>query len=179
MQRLFLLLIFSFLICSCHTKPQQDESLFGPPNTQEINKQLIPSQKMYIKQETDEINQYIKLHNYAMQTTGTGIHYMIYEHGNGELAKTGQYVQIAYSISLLDGTLCYDSQHDKPREFCVGKDDVESGVHQAVQLMHLGDKGLFIIPSYLAQGIAGDRDKIPPGAVVVYDITLLKVQDKP
>jgi FKBP-type peptidyl-prolyl cis-trans isomerase len=61
----------------------------------------------------------------------------------------------------------------------VGKDDVESGIHQSVQLMHLGDKGLFIIPSYLAQGIAGDRDKIPPGAVVIYDISLLKVQDKP
>ena len=79
-----------------------------------------------------------------MQTTGTGIYYMIYYHGKGELARTGEYVQIAYTISLLNGTVCYDSKQDGPREFCVGKDDVESGVHQAVQLMHLGDKGLFI-----------------------------------
>jgi FKBP-type peptidyl-prolyl cis-trans isomerase len=135
---------------------------------------------MYIQQETDEINQYIKVHQYPMLTTGTGIHYMIYEHGQGkDLTKVGNYVQIAYTIKLLDGTLCYDSKKDGPREFLVGKDDVETGIHQAVQLMHLGDKGLFILPSYLAQGIAGDRDKIPPGAVVVYDITLLRVQNKP
>jgi FKBP-type peptidyl-prolyl cis-trans isomerase len=179
MPRYFLFLLICFFVSACHSNQQEDDTIQAPPNTQEINKELIPSQKMYVRQETDEINQYIKLHNYPMQTTGTGIHYWIYEHGKGELARVGEYVQIAYTIKLLDGTICYDSKDDKPREFLVGKDDVESGVHQAVQLMRLGDKGLFIIPSYLAQGVAGDRDKIPPGAVVVYDITLLKIQDKP
>lgn len=149
-------------------------------STQDVNKGLIPSQKMYIHQEKDEIDQYVKAHSYPMQTTGTGIHYWIYAHGKGEqLVRMAQYVQIAYTISLLDGTICYDSKQDGPREFCVGKDDVESGIHQAIQLMRLGDKGLFILPSYLAHGIAGDQDKIPPGAVVVYDITLLKVQNTP
>ena len=178
MRRFFLFLLISFFTWGCHNN-QQDDNNNPQLAPQEVNKQLIPSQKMYIRQEADEINQYIKLHNYPMQTTGTGIHYWIYEHGKGDLARVGNYVQIAYTIKLLDGTLCYDSKQDGPREFCVGKDDVETGVHQAVQLMHLGDKGLFILPSFLAQGIAGDRDKIPPGAVVIYDITLLKIQDKP
>ncbi len=172
------LLLFCSFFCACHNR-QDDENMQPPPSAQEVNKDLIPSQVKYIKQETDEINQYIKTHNYRMDTTSTGIRYMIYEHGKGEVARVGEYVQIAYSISLLDGTLCYDSEHDGPREFLVGKDDVESGVHQAVQLMHLGDKGRFIIPSFLAQGIAGDRNKIPPGAVVIYDISLLKIQNKP
>jgi FKBP-type peptidyl-prolyl cis-trans isomerase len=179
MPRFLLFSILLFSVCSCHNRQQADDTLQSAPNTQEVNKELIPSQKMYIRQEADEITQFIKAHQYAMQATGTGIHYMIYSHGKGDMAKFGEYVQIAYTISLLDGTLCYDSKQDGPREFCVGKDDVESGVHQAVQLMHLGDKGLFILPSYLAQGIAGDRDKIPPGAVVVYDITLLRIQEKP
>jgi FKBP-type peptidyl-prolyl cis-trans isomerase FkpA len=181
MRRFFLFLSFCFFLFGCHNPQQDDNSgLQPPPNTPQVNKDLIPSQRMYIQQETDEINQYIKAHQYPMLATGTGIHYMIYEHGQSkDLAKVGNYVQIAYTIKLLDGTLCYDSKNDGPREFLVGKDDVETGIHQAVQLMHLGDKGLFILPSYLAQGIAGDRDKIPPGAVVVYDITLLRVQDKP
>ncbi len=180
MQRFFLFSLLLYFVCGCHNNQQQkDDGLTPAPNTQEINKELIPSQKMYIRQEADEINQYIKAHNYTMQSTGTGISYIIYSHGKGQLAKNGEYVQITYTISLLDGTLCYDSKKDGPREFCVGKDDVESGVHQSVQLMHLGDKGLFILPSYLAQGVAGDRDKIPPGAVVIYDITLLRIQDKP
>ena len=178
MQRLFTLLLFITFTCGCHNQ-QNDDIMPPPPNTQEVNKELIPSQIKYIRQEADEINQYIKMHGYPMQTTGTGIHYWIYEHGNGPLVKSGEYVQVAYTIKLLDDSVCYDSQHDGPREFCVGKDDVESGVHQAVQLMHQGDKGLFIIPSYLAHGIAGDRDKIPPSAVVIYDISLLRLQDRP
>lgn len=179
MRHCFLFILLSVIVCSCHNTQQDEDSLEAPINTQDVNKGLIPSQRMYIRQEADEINQYIKVHNYPMQTTGTGIHYWIYSHGKGDLAKVGNYVQISYTISLLDGTLCYDSKQDGPREFCVGKDDVESGIHQAVQLMRLGDKGLFILPSYLAQGIAGDRDKIPPSAVVIYDITLLRIQDKP
>jgi FKBP-type peptidyl-prolyl cis-trans isomerase FkpA len=177
--RFFISLLLCTILCSCHNHPQDEDNIQSLPNTQEVNKELIPSQIKYIRQETDEINQYIKQHQYTMQTTPTGIRYMIYKHGTGELAKRGEYVQIAYTISLLDDSVCYDSKQDGPREFLVGKDDVESGVHQAVQLMRLGDKGLFIIPSYLAQGIAGDRDKIPPSAVVIYDISLLKIQNKP
>jgi FKBP-type peptidyl-prolyl cis-trans isomerase FkpA len=179
MQRFILFSLSLLLLYSCNHNEQDSTNAPPPLTPQEVNKQLEPSQKMYIRQEADEIAQYIKAHKYPMQITGTGIHYWIYEHGKGNLAKVGNYVQIAYTISLLDGTLCYDSKQEGPREFCVGKDDVESGIHQAVQLMHLGDKGLFILPSFLAQGIAGDRDKIPPGAVVIYDITLLKIQDKP
>lgn len=178
MQRYILLLSLCFCIAGCHNN-QQDDDAYPPITGQDINKGLIPSQKMYLKQEKDEINEYINTHHYPMQTTGTGIHYWIYEHGKGEVPRLGQYVLIDYTISLLDGTVCYDSKQDHPREFCVGKDDVESGVHQAVQMMHLGDKGLFILPSYLAHGVVGDRDKIPPGAVVVYDITLLKIQNTP
>ncbi|HTB30866.1 MAG TPA: hypothetical protein VK808_02510, partial [Bacteroidia bacterium] len=127
MQRFLIVLLFSSLLSGCHHEQQNDDNSFIPPNTQEINKQLIPSQIKYVRQETDEINQYIKVHNFNMQTTPTGIRYMIYEHGKGTLLpKTGDYVQIAYSISLLDDSLCYDSKKDGPREFRVGKDDVES-----------------------------------------------------
>ena len=110
-----------------------------------------------------------------MQGTSTGIYYMIYRHGNGQQPVVGDYATVSYSISLLDGTLCYDSKKDGPKRFRVGEDIEESGVHQAVEMMHTGDEGLFIIPSNLAQGLVGDRDKIPPGAVVIYDIHLLAV----
>lgn len=138
----------------------------------EVKNNLIHSHVEYVKQETDEINQYVSQHKYAMITTPTGIHYMIYRHGSGEQAKVSEFATIRYVVSLLDGTVCYDSKKEGSKTFLVGEDQVESGVHQAVELMHVGDKGLFIIPSYLAHGLVGDRDRIPPGAVVVYDITL-------
>jgi FKBP-type peptidyl-prolyl cis-trans isomerase len=162
-------------ICSCHEQPKPPPP---EPTQEEIKQQLIKSHIMYVKQQTDEINQYIKQHNYDMQATQTGIHYMIYEHGKGELAKSGKVATVSYVISLLNGTVCYDSKKDGPKQFLIGEDEVESGVHQAVQLMHVGDKGLFIIPSYLANGLVGDKDKIPPGSIVLYDISLLAIADK-
>ena len=169
-------LVFIIIFISCHEDPKP---LPRPEQSQdEIKQKLIQSHVMFVKQQTDEINQYAKQHNYTMQETQTGIHYMIYELGKGDLAKSGKVATVSYVISLLNGTICYDSKKDGPKQFLIGEDEVESGVHQAVQLMHVGDKGLFIIPSYLANGLVGDRDKIPPGSIVIYDITLLAIGDK-
>ena len=65
MQRFLLSFILLVLVCGCHNNRENDDSLQSPPNTQEVNKELIPSQKMYIRQEADEISQYIKVHKYT------------------------------------------------------------------------------------------------------------------
>lgn len=162
---------------ACGGDQQNNSSVPVPqPSHQEVKDGLIKSHQMYIKQETDEITQYIKNHNYTMQALKTGMYYMIYEHGKGMQPVVGDYARVDYKISLLDGTVCYDSKKDGSKYFKVGEDAVESGVHQAVQLMHSGDKGIFIAPSYMAQGLVGDKDKIPPDAVVIYDITLVLVK---
>lgn len=164
----------SLCIAGCHD--DKPANIPPQPTEHEVKQELIKSHQMYIKQEDDEIAQYIKRHGYDMQTTKTGMHYMFLEHGKGEQPVVGDYATVSYTISLLDGTICYDSKNEGPKQFRVGQDAVESGVHQAVEMMHLGDKALFIIPSYLAHGLVGDRDKIPPGAVVVYNINLLSVK---
>ena len=162
-------------ITACHD--DKPTNVPQPPTEQQVKQELIKSHQMYVKQEGDEIDQYIKSHGYTMQTTKRGMHYMFLEHGKGQQPKVGDYATVSYSISLLDGTVCYDSKNEGPKQFKVGEDAVESGVHLAVEMMHVGDKALFIIPSYLAHGLVGDRDKIPPGAVVVYNITLLSVKN--
>lgn len=167
------LFLLSLSACNNDNPPQNNH----PQVSQhQVNESLIKSHQMYVKQEADEITQYIKRHNYNMLATSTGIYYMITEHGKGEQPKVKDFATVSYTISLLDGTVCYDSRTEGPKQFKVGEDVVESGVHQAVQLMHVGDRGIFIIPSNLAQGLVGDRDKIPPGAVVIYDMSLLSVK---
>lgn len=167
------LTLFTALLCSCqHNEPKQ----VAPPLTQqEVNNGLIDSHKAFLLQQEDEIKQYIKRHGYTMQRTASGIYYMLEEHGKGEQAKVGEIATVSYVITLLDGTVCYNSQKDGPKQFKIGEDDIEDGVHEAVELMHVGDKGKFIIPSDLANGLVGDKDKIPPGALVIYDITLLAI----
>ena len=62
-----------------------------------------------------------------------------------------------------------------PKKFLIGKDHVESGVHEGVTLMHVGDRAKFVIPSYLAHGLSGDNAKIPPRSVLIVDLKLLRL----
>lgn len=168
---IFILLIF-FADCKNERKKPPQRHI----TPEDIKNPSINTNQMLVKKETDDINSYIKRHGYNMQQTGTGLRYMIYKKGTGEKAEKGKIARISYKISLLDGTVCYSSEEEGPTEFLIGQDQIESGLHEGVELLHVGDKAIFILPSYLAHGLLGDRKKIPPRSSVVYDIELLSLK---
>ena len=57
----------------------------------------------------------------------------------------------------------------------MGYAEVESGLHEGVQLMRVGDKSRMIMPPHLAHGILGDGDCIPRRAIIIYDVELLNI----
>jgi FKBP-type peptidyl-prolyl cis-trans isomerase len=139
-------------------------------------KELIKENKRQHAEEMSTIREFIKKSNWPMQETPTGLHYWIYENGSGESAKKDQHVWISYTISLLDGTLCYSADDSQPKEIHVGHDNIEIGLHEAMQLMKTGDRAKFIFPSHLAFGFTGDSRKIPQNASVIYDIHLIRIE---
>lgn len=152
-------------------------------NSKEFQDKLIEANKMYVKKESDEIDQYVAHKGWAMITTGTGLRYMITSKGTGETAKldpdSEKFVKVNYKISLLDGTLCYTSEKEGPKEFRVGHDNVEAGLHEGIQYMNVGDKAVFILPSHLAHGLIGDQSKIPAKSSVLYEIEFLSMKKLP
>lgn len=174
--RLLNLIIFliATLLYSCgdgHKKTTQKTNI----QSKEFQDKLIEANKMYVKRENDEIDQYVAHRGWKMATTGTGLRYMITQKGTGELAVIEKQAKVNYKISLLDGTVCYSSDSTGAKIFMIGKDNVESGLHEGIQLLHVGDKAIFILPSHLAHGLIGDEKKIPPRATVIYDIQLLAI----
>ena len=127
------------------------------------------------KEESRMIDRYIERHKWDMKKTGTGLRYMIYEEGTGMKAKTGMEATVNYEIKLMDGTLCYSSDEQGPRKFLIGRDHVESGIHEGITLMKVGDKAKFVLPSYLAHGLSGDNNKIPPRSSLIVDMHLLRL----
>ena len=132
--------------------------------------------KYEVEKQSDEINQYMTRHGWKMQKTGTGLRYMFVAHGNGAQPQSGDFVKVNYRISLLDGTECYSSGKNGAKDFKVEGEDIESGLHEAVLLMRTGDKAKFILPSYMAHGLHGDDEKIPPLSAIVVDLELLEVK---
>ncbi|MBI3512039.1 MAG: FKBP-type peptidyl-prolyl cis-trans isomerase [Bacteroidetes bacterium] len=173
LRSIFFLLIF--LIVSCGEQ--------GKPKKQPISKQQMHTLSLQMntwdeKRQNDEINQYIKNHNWQMQETPTGLRYMFLKKGNGEQAKSGMFAKVYFKIYLLDGTVCYETKKDSAKEFLIGEDYVEYGIHEGIQLMHVGDQARFILPSHLAQGLTGDEKKIPPLSSVVYEVELISLRKK-
>ena len=169
---LFLLVNLFFAACNNDkSKPKLPD--FESKNFQD---KLVNANKIYVEKENDEIDQYIAHRGWNMTETGTGLRYMIVKNGTGELAKPDQHAKVNFKISLLDGTLCYSSDSTGAKEFLIEQDDVESGLHEGIQYMHVGDKAIMILPSHLAHGLIGDQSRIPPHASVMYELDLLSVR---
>jgi FKBP-type peptidyl-prolyl cis-trans isomerase FkpA len=146
------------------------------PSPAELKESLLNANKIYAKRESDEIDQYIKQHKWNVTGTGTGLQYIIFKKGIGEQARAGQLAKVNYKISLLDGTLCYSSDETGPKQFLIDQDDVESGLHEGIKYMKVGDRAILIIPSHLAHGLIGDESKIPPQATLIFDLELLELR---
>jgi len=166
--------ILCAVLFSCNgPMPPETKKRVAPGKYKQVLEKI---NKYEIAKETDEINQYIVRHNWTMEKTGTGLRYLILEKGNGPQPNSGDMVLVNYKISLLDGTVCYSSEKDGAKDFKVEGDNVESGMHEAVLLMHVGERALFIIPSYIANGLQGDNDKIPPMSAILVDLELLAIK---
>ena len=172
------LIIFSFTLfiisCGNEEKPKGKRDVVVPKDT------MINRNKEWAIQERAVIDDYVSRKQWNVITTGTGLRYVIYQHGDTlkPTAKDGQIVTVDYKIYLLENdSLCYASE-GIPESFKVAMDNVESGLHEAMSYLRVGDKAKIILPSYLAFGLIGDMDKVPPQSPLVYDIFLLKIADE-
>lgn len=174
--RIFFFIFFlNFIACKDRHQPTTRTTNI---ESREFQNKLIEANKMYVKRESDEIDQYIAHKGWNMITTGTGLRYMIIRKGEGTQAKPRQAAKVNYKISLLDGSVCYSSDSIGPKEFIVEGDNVESGLHEGIQYMHVGDKAILILPSHLAHGLMGDENKIPAKASVIYELELLSLKER-
>lgn len=168
--RLYISLMFSLLSLNCNERNGSNQI-----SNSDLKEPLIQENIKMNKEEARLIDRYIERRKWKMNETGTGLRYMIYQNGTGMKAEQGMEATVEYEVQLLDGTICYSSAENGPRKFFIGKDNVESGIHEGITLMHVGDKAKFILPSHLAHGLSGDNNKIPPRSSLVMDIHLKRL----
>ncbi len=171
--KLFIAIIFpAFIIVSCaktrhEEKKEKEKVIFKEP--------FLKANRYLVKKDAERIQSYIKRRNWEGELRPNGLWYMIYEKGQGPKAQTGNIAIINYSIDLLDGTHCYDSDSLGVKKFKIGNGGVEAGLEEGILLMQEGDKARFIMPPHLAWGLIGDQKCIPPRAILVYQVELVKL----
>ena len=152
--------------------PAAQQQKWGAAHSVDFNRELSVRENLKIN---TFLAHYSELH---MQKTNSGLRYMIYTKGakNTPLAKDGQQALVRLQISLLDGTSCYQTKTDEIERITIAHSEKESGIHEALQLLRVGDKAKLILPSHLGHGLLGDRMKIPPQSILYIDVQLIDLQ---
>ncbi len=164
---LFIMLGFN----SCDNKKNVSKS--NTLSQDQVTKRLLEANIAAIEVENKQIDKLIDSLRWNMTKTTTGLRYEILEKGNGPKAAFGQMVHFEYEVKLMNGEIIYSSVQTGPKEFKIGSGGVESGLEEGVLLLKKGDKARLVIPSYLAHGLSGDQDRIPPKATLIYTIKLI------
>ena len=114
----------------------------------------------------------------GVQTTESGLQYEVIKKAEGAQPKVSDVVSVHYQGTLVDGSV-FDSsiERGEPVEFPVG--GVIPGWVEGLQLMKVGEKYKFYIPSELAYGAQSPTPAIPANSTLVFEVELLDIVGQP
>lgn len=96
-------------------------------------------------------------------------------------SKKGDLLSMHYVGTLEKDGSKFDSSLDRgePFQFQLGVGQVIKGWDQGLEGMCVGEKRKLTIPANLGYGDRGAGEKIPPGATLIFEVELLKIDDGP
>ncbi len=112
----------------------------------------------------------------GVTTTASGLQYEVLTQGKGDKPAATDKVTVNYKGSLVDGTE-FDSSYTRGEPVTFPLNGVIKGWTEGVQLMSVGSKFKFVLPSDLAYGENGAGPKIGPNSVLVFEVELLGIGD--
>ena len=118
-----------------------------------------------------QIDNYLKDNNLTAQKSSSGLYYIIEEEGTGSRPNINSNITLKYNGQFLNGKTFDDN---KGKEATFDLQGLIPGFQEGLLLFKEGGKGKLLIPSKLGYGFGG-RGSISPGAVLVFDIELTKV----
>ena len=112
--------------------------------------------------------------NEDVQTTESGLQYIVMEPGEGDNPVAADSVEVHYEGRLIDGSV-FDSSIERGQTVTFGLTQVIPGWTEGLQLMKPGGKFKLIIPPELGYGEGGAGQMIGPNATLVFDVELISI----
>jgi FKBP-type peptidyl-prolyl cis-trans isomerase len=111
----------------------------------------------------------------GVKVTASGLQYEVIKEGTGKKPAATDTVSVHYEGTLINGQV-FDSsiRRGQPVEFPLNR--VIPGCTEGVQLMSVGSKYRFVIPSNLAYGEHGAGGAIGPNETLIFEVELLDIK---
>lgn len=138
---------------------------------------LMEAQEKANQAQIDKENLWLADHGKqkGVVTTASGLQYEVLTPGTGAKPALTDTVKVDYVGTLVDGTEFDNSiQRGEPAVFAL--DQVIPAWTEGIQLMKVGAKYRFTIPSSLAYGPQGAGEVIPPYSTLVFEVSLLSIE---
>lgn len=112
----------------------------------------------------------------GVQTTETGLKYIVHDEGSGEQADSADYIYADYYGALLDSS-SFDNSFSRgnPLGLQLGMGQVIQGWDEGLALLAEGAKATFFIPSELGYGERGSPPAIPGNSELVFYVEITNV----
>ncbi len=112
----------------------------------------------------------------GVKVTASGLQYEVIKEGTGAKPTATDKVKVHYTGTLIDGTK-FDSSVDRGEPITFPLNGVIKGWTEGLQLMTVGSKYRFYIPSELAYGEHGSGGgQIGPNETLIFDVELISIE---
>lgn len=126
--------------------------------------------------EKEAISKYLSDNSISVSPTESGLYYIETQAGNGEVPISGDKVKVHYTVTNLNNdTIDSSVTRDEALDFTIDQPGIVEGWHEAIKLMRVGGKAIWLIPSKLAYGPQGRQPMIPPFTPLIFEIEFLEI----
>lgn len=172
----FAIIAFVFIISCANPEPRKPikrktgsfmkESVDRNKNLNKLEKELLQ-----IKMQNDSTNIYY--------TSANGFWYFYNKKDslNTKLPVKGDEVVFSYEIRTLNDSILYSKQELGDKRYLVDKEELISGLQDAIKLMHKGEVVTFLFPSHKAFGYTGNN-RVYPNEPLIYTVHLKEIINK-
>lgn len=160
--RAFFIIFTAILLVNCAgpepRKPVEVKSGSFFKESVERNKQLL-------ELEEEKISNIIEkdtVHNYLASPSGFKYFFEVTNDTATYSPKTNDQILFSYNLVTFDNDTIYSMEDISPTSYVVDKEQLFSGLQNAVKLLKISERATFLFPSLQAYGYHGDGNKIGP-----------------